>query len=148
MSQRVEGHVRTQRRVVLRHLPLVRHQVRVHLHHAVAHHHATVLIHRLVAVPHRNVVGRHPGVVLLRPNDVHRSNDQANVALQRLRRSVQLQSEHVDQHRKVVQQTVSSNPLFPSWLAIPGVISARPLRVKSPQIFAVAKFLPKKPTVV
>lgn len=133
MSQRVEGHVRTQPRVVLRPLPPARPQVRVLLPHAVAH---------------PRVVGHPRGVVLLRPSVVHHSNDQVNVALQRLRRSVQPQNVHVDPRKKVAPQAVSSNPLFPSWLAIPGAISVRPLRVKFHQIFAAAKFLPKKPTVV
>ncbi len=139
MSQRVEGHVRTQRRVVRRPLPLVHPRVRG-LHR--------VLVHPLHAVAPRHVVGQLPGVALLRPSVEYHSNGQVNVVLTRQHPVVQPQNGLVDQRRKVVQQAVSLNPLFPNWLAILGAISARHLRVRFHQIFVAARFLLRKPIVV
>lgn len=139
MSQRVEGHVRTQRRVVRRPLPLVHPRVRG-LHR--------VLVHPLHAVAPRHVVGQLPGVALLRPSVEHHSNGQVNVVLTRQHPAVQPQNGLVDQRRKVVQLAVSLNPLFPNWLATYGAISARPSKVRFHQIFEAARFLLKKPIVV
>lgn len=139
MSQRVEGHVRTQRRVVRRPLPLVHPRVRG-LHR--------VLVHPLHAVAPRHVVGQLPGVALLRPSVEHHSNGQVNVVLTRQHPAVQPQNVLVDQLRKVVQLAVSLNPLFPNWLATYGAISARPSKVRFHQIFEAARFLLKKPIVV
>ena len=142
MSQRVEGHVRTQRRVVRRPLPLAPRQLRAHRRRGVARRRAMGPIHLLVVVLHRNAGGRPLH------NDALHSNDQVNVALHRLRLSVQHRNALVDLRKRVVLQAVFSSLRSRSFLAIFGVTFEQRLRAKSPQTFAAARSLPKKPTAV
>ena len=142
MSQRVEGHVRTQRRVVRRPLPLALLQPRDRRRRVVARRRAMGPVHRLVVVLRRKLVGRPLH------NDALRSNDQVNDALHHLRLSVQHRNALVDLHKRVVLQAVFSSLRSPSFLAIFGVTFVQRLRAKSLQIFAAARSLPKKPTDV
>lgn len=104
MSQRVEGHVRTQVRVVPRLLPPVRRQARVLHRRAVAH---PPVVHppEVARVPHR-------AAGLPRRSVEHHNNGRINAVLHRQRRNVQPQNEHVGQRQKVVPLAVCSNLLF------------------------------------